>query len=324
MNLRITYIVFLGILLVFPACRQNNPITLHDEYPLDQPVEVVFLNEQVDTSATFRKEQTRTSVDVTGLLKRDEQQYPGTILVTGVKSDLEDGRSALAYARILLKDKSDSIEAKGAWGTYVDFRHIDVGTAKLDQTEFDITQVITQIQSLLHVAPVPVGVVHKLGNDGTQPARPMHYLPHHQYAISAQGKRYGRVNQLYLEPFNLTLESPEEISIVGLPPKSIIFRDEDFVLRWNGQQSGMVQVIFSSYDETRGRAHAPLMGFNAYPREGVLRLPSKVLGLIPETANGKYILSLISANRSELMLAGYADRVLVQAASIHNVVVKLR
>lgn len=324
MNLRILYII-LGALLLLQACRQNNPITLQDEIGLDEPVEVLFLKEQPDTTSTSSvKDQTQTTVDLTGLLRSDERNYPGTILIGGVQSDLEGGRSSLSYSRILLRDLQDTVWAKGGWGYFSDNRLIDVGRATLDEVEFDVTQVITQLRTVNFVVPLSVGVIHKLGNDGNQPARPMQYLPRHTYFISARGKRYGKNGEHELKKFQLPIQSPDEVTITSLQANSIVFRDEDMVLRWRGEPGYRTKVIFSTYDEKNGRAETPLVQFTSYPKNGALTISSKLLKLIPPTKTGKHLLSLVSVNQAEVSLQGYPDKVLLQAASIHNMIVSLR
>jgi hypothetical protein len=325
MNLRITYIVFLGILLVFAACRQNNPVTLQDEIARDEPVEVLFLKEQPDTSSSSSvKDQTETTVDLTGLLRRDEQNYPGTILIGGVKSDLEGGRSSLSYSRILLRDLQDTVWAKGGWGYFSDYRLIDVGRATLDDVEFDATEIVTQLRTPNFVVALSVGVIQKLGNDGNQPASPMLYVPRHTYFISARGKRYGKNSEHELKSFQLPVLSPDEVTITSLQANSIVFRDEDLILRWRGVPGQRMKVIISTYDEQNRRAETPLVQFTAYPKHEALTISSKLLKLIPTPNGGKVLLSLVSVNQTEIALQGYPNKVLLQAASIHNVVVALR
>lgn len=323
MNLRITYLL-LGAVVLLSACRQNNPITLRDEIALDEPVEVLFLKEQPDTSSSASaKDQTQTTVDLTGLLRADEKNYPGTILIGGVKSDLASGRSTLAYSRILLRDLQDTVWAKGGWGYFSDYRLIDVGRATLNDVEFDVTQIITQLRTVNFVVPLSVGVIHKLGNDGTQAARPMEYIPRHTYFISAKGKRYGKNGEHELKSFQLPVFSPDEVTITSLQANSIVFRDEDLILRWRGDPGQRVKLIFSTYDENTGRADRPLVQFTAYPKESALSISSKLLKLVPST-DAKIMLSLVSVNQSEIALEGYPNKVLLQAASIHNVVIALR
>jgi hypothetical protein len=305
------YIAVAALLLLLPACQENNPIELAGNPTLElNPIEV-FLPRERDT--TILQE---TTLDLTGLIQQDEDNYPGTVLVTGVKTDIGAARTQLAYARILLKDSKSPIPVRGSFGSYTGYLHLDVGKAKLDDVEFDVAEWIIQIKSLT-VIPVKAGFFYKLGYDGLRVTRPIDYLPRHRYAVEAEGK--GEVRT-----FARTVDSPDDVSLLSPKPQALVFRDEDLVVRWSGEPGNFVRVIFSTYDETRGRAIKPLIVFQASPRSNALLISSKLLKLIPPTSNGRLMLTFVSANRREATLEGYPDKVLLQAASIHNLTISLR
>jgi hypothetical protein len=322
MRIGFTYTALLLLFIVLPACQEQNPITLQEEDAIDEPVMVRLQTSPPETSRVqvFKSE---TTLDVTGLIREDEMQYPGLILVMGVKSDLGGGRSRLSYSSIMLKNLKDTVDVKGGFGVYRDFRYIDVGRARLDQTEFNVAQVIVQILSL-QLINVNVGVVHKLGNNIISSARQevslsstWEYTPRHTYVVSAEGKNR-------IGAFALPIQSPDEVTITNIKPQEYVFRDEDLIVRWNGEPGSFVRFIFSSYDETTGRASHPFMVLETQSKARALRIPSKLLKLIPSTRNGKHLLSLVSAHRTNVSLPGYDYGVLLQAASIHNIVISLR
>jgi hypothetical protein len=309
MKLGISHIGVVTLLLVLSACQENNPLDLV-ENPVAEPVEVILPRER-DTSVVQE-----TTLDLTGLIQQDNDTYPGTVLVAGVKSDVGGVRTHLSYSRILLKDLRSPITVKGNFGTYTGYQHREVGTAKLDDVEFDVAEWIIQIKSLI-LLPVRAGFFYKLGFDGIQVTKPMEYIPRHQYLVEANGKGD-------IKPFGLTIDSPDEVTLLNPRPEGLVFRDEDLVIRWAGQPGDSVRVIISTYDETRGRALKPLMVLRASPRSNSVVFPSKLLKLIPTDHADRYMMTFVSANRRGASLDGYPYPVLLQAASIHNILITLR
>jgi len=310
MQPRVIHITVLALLLILPACRENNPIELV-EPSVTEPLEVSLPKER-DTTIVEE-----TTLDLTGLIQQDEDVYPGTVLVTGVKSDIGGVQTQLSYARILLKDLRSPIPVKGNFGSYTGFLHLDVGKAKLDDDEFDVAEWIIQIKSLTLI-PVKAGFFYKLGFDGLRVTRPIFYLPRHQYAIDAEGKGA-------IRPFKLKVDAPDEVNVLAPRPEGLVFRDEDLVVRWNGKPGNFVRIILSTYSETTGRAVKPVIVFGREfgedPRSNSLLISSKLLKLIPE---GRFMMTFMSANREEAAIEGYPDRILVQAASIRNLIITLR
>jgi hypothetical protein len=304
-----SYSAIVMLLLLLSACQENNPVELA-ENPASEPVEVILPRER-DTTVVEE-----TTLDLTGLIRQDDNNYPGTVLVTGVKSDIGGTRTQLSYARILLEDLQSSITVKGNFGSYTGYQHLEVGKARLDNVEFDVAEWIIQIKSLT-LLPVKAGFFYKLGFDGIQVTKPIVYVPRHHYLVEAEGKGP-------IQPFGLTIDSPDEVTLLNPRPDGLVFRDEDLVLRWAGHTGDSVRVIISTYDETRGRALKPLIVLTASPRSNSLVFPSKLLKLIPTNADDRYMMTFVSANRRIALLDGYPYKVLLQAASIHNILISLR
>ncbi|MEK6755625.1 MAG: hypothetical protein AABZ02_05675 [Bacteroidota bacterium] len=309
MKPRVSHIAVVALLLLLSACRENSPIELAENSILE-PIEV-FLPKERDTTVVQE-----TTLDLTGLIQQDSDNYPGTVLVTGVKSDIGGSRTQLAYSRILLKDLRSPKTVRGNFGSYTAYDHLDVGKAKLDSVQFDFAEWIIQIKSVT-LLPVKAGFFYKLGYDGYRITKPIDYLPRHRYVVEAEGK--GQIGS-----FDLTFDSPDEVTLLNPRPQALVFRDEDLVIRWSGQAGNFVRVIISTYDETRGRAVNPLMVIKASPHSNSLLVSSKLLKLVPPSANGRLMMTFMSANRREATLQGYPDKVLLQAASIHNLTISLR
>lgn len=303
-------LVLLCLAIAFSACEQPGPIELVDER-MSEPWDVVFLKENGDSPIV-----SETSVDLTGLTKEDEQKFPGTVLITEVANNLGDHQSRFSYARILLEDRSAPFDVSGRFGTYTAFPRIDVGKATLDKSEFELSEWILKIRSLTLIL-VRTGVFYKLGNDGIQSGKPFTFKNGYEYDLEVEGR--GAVKS-----FDMEITTPGALSVKGISPQSLILRDEDVHIRWTGKAGKTVKVVISTFDESTGRAEKPLMMFSANPRGNSVVLSKKLLQLLPESTSGKYLISLISANREVVQIEGYSENVLVQAATIQNIAVTIR
>lgn len=316
-----SHIVLLAaVVLLLQACNENSPIELKDQRTPDA-VEISFLKHKPDTTIIEGLEAEPTR-DVTGLTQEDEEKYPATILITGGKTDFAGTQSSFSLSRLIIKDKKTPIPFSGTIGKLQIIPHLDVGKAKIDNSEFTKTELIIQIRSLTLI-PVRAGVVYKLANDQTQntagffSVSQFEYKPHHQYVIEAEGKdSIGR--------FSKNIFSPDQITVLNPKPSGFVFSDEDLVLQWHGVAGEVVRLMISTYDEKSGHVQKPLMLLTARPTTNALVISSKVLKLIPKAPNGRYMISFISTNRYETSIPGYTDKVLVQAASIHNLTVSIR
>lgn len=315
-----SHIVLLAaVVLLLQACNENSPIELKDQRTPDA-VEVSFLKYRPDTTIIEGLEAEPTR-DVTGLTQEDEEKYPATFLINGGKTDFAGGQSAFSLSRLIVKDKKTPIPFSGTVGKLNIIPHLDVGKAKIDDSEFNKTELIVQIKSVVLI-PIRAGVVYKLANDRTQNTsgfrgfNPFEYKPNYNYVIEAEGK--DSIGQ-----FSKTIVSPDQVTIVNPKPAGLVFSDEDLVLQWNGGVGEVVRLMISTYDERTGHVQKPLMLLTARPMTNSLVISSKVLKLIPKAPNGRYMLSFISTNRYETSIPGYNDKVLVQAASIHNITVSL-
>ncbi len=301
----------LVVALTLSACDQPNSIELVDERA-SAPLEVIFLKENGDTPII--KE---SSIDITGLTKLDQEQYAGSILITSVESDLRSYVERLSYARIILEDRTKPFPLTGSFGTYSTYPVIDVGKARLDNADFDLNEWILRIRSTLRTHVVRTGVFYKLGNDGNQVGKPFLFEYDHEYVLDVEGRDS-------VQPFTMGIQTPGRLTLQGLSSRTLMFRDEDLVLRWQGAAGSSVQVIFSTYNELEGRAAKPQMMLRANPRGNSLVVSSSILRLLPESVSGEFLVSVVSANRRIAAIEGFPHKVLVQAATIQNFLVTLR
>ena len=307
------YSLLTAVLLVSTiGCDNPGPIqVIRDDFP--QPSEVsLLMNRENDTLVV-----SESSYDFTGLLNDDEEKNPGTILVNGVRSDLGDSNSEFSYSRVMLRDKNSPIPVSGRFGRYDADPRLDAGTVRVNGTTFSRYEAIIQIRSLSPLY-IPAGVFYKLVSEKKEESKDFAFRPISQYSIDAEGK--GAIS-----PFVERIVSPAEVRLLDPKPNSLVFRDEDFIVRWKGESGEHVAVVIGLFDDTQKVPAKPLMKLVAPPHTNSMLIPSKLMQLIPKTSSGRYVFTIISSNvTDDGGITGYSGKVLVQSSSIHNVTVLLR
>ncbi len=305
------YLVMMIALIGLTSCERPGPIEVFRE-EAREPAEVTLLvGKESDTLVV-----SESAFDLTGLLNDEEERYPATMLVNGVKSDLDGSQVVSSYSRVILRDKDSPFQITGRWGRLDEYPRLDVGIVKVNSTVLERAEAIIQIRSLTLI-PVRAGVFYKLVNQGNERANPFVFRPNTSYRIDAEGK--GNI-----PPFVEHISSPDEVTLLEPKPYALALRDEDLTLRWEGRSGRQVSVLISLYNEELKLPGKALMLLKSSTKGNALLIPARLLKLIPKTSTSRYVLTFVSANRSEERITGYSGNVLVQSSSIHNVAFTLR
>jgi hypothetical protein len=243
------------------------------------------------------------SVDTSGVLQSEELTYPATFLVNGVKTDFGSSRSAFSYSRILINDK------------VIGYLGVDVGNAKVNAVALPKT--LRPLRTYTSFSPqMNAGPSYTLVDQDNEPVPNFTYAPAQSYRFAADGR--GAVSS-----FQLAIQSPEEITVTEPRAGSIVFRSDNLHVSWNGRHGDLMRVLISSYDSKAVVAVQPLIELTIDGDNSII-IPAKVLKALQANRDGEYLFSFISSNRTETKIPGYADNVLVQAASIHNILLWLK
>jgi hypothetical protein len=149
-----------------------------------------------------------------------------------------------------------------------------------------------------------------------QPISDFTYAPRQSYRFRADGR--GKVGS-----FELAVQSPEEITVVEPRAGSVVFRDEDLQIRWSGAIGSTFRILISSFDPKSNIPVKPLLEVGVKEGTNSIVLPAKILKGI-QTGGGRFLFSVVSSNRIRTRIPGYPQDVLVQASSIHNVLLWLK
>jgi hypothetical protein len=283
------------------GCQENSPVQL----ALDQSTPALEVKVLPAIDSTLIVD---ASVDTSGVMQQEEQLYPATFLVNGVKTDVGASRSSFSYSRILLNDKRSPISELGK---VIGYLGLDVGTAKVNTV--DLPKTLRPYRTWTTFSPdYNAGRAYTLVDQDNQPIGNFAYAAGQTYRFVADGR--GSVT-----PFELAISSPEEITVLEPRAGSVVLKDDDLQVRWSGTVGGTFRVLISSYSARSNVPVKPLLQIDVKEGTNSLTLPAKVLKSLQANSDGRYLFSFISMNRSVASIPGYTEKVLVQAASIHNI-----
>jgi hypothetical protein len=253
------------------------------------------------------------SVDTSGVTQQEELTYPATFLVNGVKTDLGTSKSTFSYSRMLLNDKRNPIRSLGK---VIGYLGLDVGKAKVNSV--DLPKTYRPFRTYTSFPPqYTAGPSYTLVDQNDQPISEFSYYAGQRYKFVADGR--GTVAS-----FELSVQSPEEITVVEPRAGSVAFRDEDLKIRWNGASGSTFRILISSFDPQSNIPVKPLLEVTVKEGTNSIVLPAGMLKGLQNRSAGRFLFSVISSNRIRTRVPGYSEDVLVQASSIHNVLLWLK
>jgi hypothetical protein len=313
----LSFILLIAATLWMVGCQEKLPVELTSEQNA-AALEVSVLP-AIDSTLIVD-----ASVDTSGVLQTEEQAYPATLLVNGVKTDFGSYRSTFSYSRILLNDKRRPITQGPELASQnnqepakvIGYLGLDVGNAKVNSVE--IPKTFRPLRTWSSVLPGQnAGKAYTLVDQDNVPIPNFTYAAGQRYRFVADGKNA-------VSSFTKEIESPDEVTVLEPKAGSILFRNEDIHLRWDGKRGEQLRLLISSFDAKSNVPVKPLLQLSIVEGSGSIIIPAKVLRAVSATSDGRYLFSFISSNRVTTTVPGYDGNVLVQAASIHNVLLWLK
>ena len=288
------------------GCQEQLPVALTPDQTASA-LEVKVLP-AIDSSLIVE-----ASVDTSGVTQSEEQTYPATFLVNGVKSDLGTSHTSFSYSRILLNNTLNSITVAGKVIGYVS---VDVGQAKVNSV--DLPKFARPVRTYTNFfTGQNAGSAYALVDKDNAPISDFTFAPRQHYRFVADGR--GAVSS-----FELGIDSPDEVTVVEPKAGSVVFRDRDLQIRWDGKAGSKFRILVSSFNPASNVSVKPLIEVNVTEGSNSIVIPSDLLEGLRANSDGRYLFSFISSNRNVVSIPGYKGNVLVQASSIHNVLLWLR
>jgi len=277
----------LSILLLAGLCSCEPPgeIQIKDG---DNGVEVTSLV-QPDTVFGF------SPIDTSALLPNDQIGFDGSFLVNTVTYDGGNGIISFSYATAFIADPTRPVPGYGPLSGYHGFH---LGDILLNgRTMIERTHTVEGVDSSVSAG--------------------FEYVSWPGFSYEAGSRYTWTVDSL--AGASMSEDAPAVLVVTEPRGGAVVLRSESLHLSW--ESDGETTIVVSRI-LLIGRPR-PLLSLRP-KHEGYAEVSSKVLELLP--LDGPYLLTFIRANRKEIPVRrSFLDgAVLIQAASVHNIVIELR
>jgi len=280
----------LALLLLLTACGCQHPTE----------VDVTQDGEQVDVTPLAAADTSayENAIDSTAVTPEDEARFPGFMLVT---------RATFDHGSILVSKTLSKVVFTDTSRPYL-FRNRPVGYFGL---------MIMRPASLLSLtingsAMLPVPHLVRGEAFGTEYVGEANMVPGSVLTWRAGADIIGAID--------VSVQIPPAISVSSPAGGSVVPRNQDLVLRWNG--AGAMTIYVSARDSITGKSR-PVLKLTPLANIGHARIPVKVLRALPHDRS--FVFTFVLANRKEgALVTRFKGNVLAQAASVYNSYVELR
>ena len=275
------------LVLLLAGCQKPTEVQVTDETAVE-------IEEVTETDPTAN----RVAVDSTALLPKDQERFPGLIALTSVRSDYGQGTvETIVYARVALENRAlwftDPFGRKRFFGNLL-------GVVRINgELMFPIPRIVQNDTA---------GYEYVRGN--------VPFTPRGQYRFTATGS----VGNGNVGGFDVSVNAPDNLVIQSPTGGTQVRQGNDLEIRWK-TQSNNIGLIVGAVRVVNGQPRSvPIFTIRPKHNTGRAILDKKILDALPR---GEYVFTFVAANRSEHVFPRYPGRVLAQATSIHNVLVKL-
>jgi hypothetical protein len=293
-------VILTCLLFVIQAgCQKPSPLTV--EPPVESPAGSLLVTplSNPDTNITVN------AVDSTGVLPTDQTGYSGLFLVNTVKYDNGHGTTALAYASAYFGDRNRPLVVNGKVVGYYGIDLMPTASIPLKIGAFPMIRYPYKIH--IGSRDTTFGYMYRAVFASLQPRT--------SFDWDDPGPDPTR-----LGPFKDSVQTPEDLKVLAPLGGVILSRSKQVDLRWSG--SGNLVIVISTYNTVTGKTR-PVLQLQPAFNTGHAVIDPHVLQLLPQVRN--FVFTFIIANRFDRLLGGMPkDRILVQAASVHNIYLQLQ
>jgi hypothetical protein len=289
------FLIILAVTAVLlTGCQEPSDIQVQGD-PRQSTLEVVSVKVP-DTLVALN------AVDSSGILPDDQMNFWGRFVIHRITLDGGPGNIySFAYSNVFVSDS-----AIRAASRFVGFNGLDLGVVTLNGALMVEVGHRIRIRTPFTPDTILIRGVEYLADVSSS------LVPNQLNTWTATSLQYGRFDVSVRSPDNLTVESPRGGSINS--------RDKDLALQWTGA-NGKITIIISAFDRISKRT-SPLLELRPRENTGRALIPTSLLRQLPRRQD--FVFTFILSNRREAnVVQSQGGRVLVQAASVYNSYIQL-
>jgi hypothetical protein len=286
-------LIFLFLPIFWYGCQEIQPVSIIDENNDTQLIEMKAIGDAVDSLFVT------SGVDSFGL-SGNNGKYFARMMVTGILYDLPLRSDSVSQAEAIFLDRLNPMQTNGRISAYPSF---DVGSILLNDDTLRKQQRQTRIS----------------GKDSSLGYR---YQMRENYSYEA-GKNYrwqitGNGN---IDSAEVSIISPSQIRVLNISPQAIL-PGVPLYIKWQCANK-FVNIVVSREGGQQQKTWIPTLHLKVRNSKGEVTIPEKILDLLPTNQYRRFLFTFSSESKFSTNFNGYQDSVLVESASLHNILLNV-
>jgi len=284
------YLPIILLIIFSSGCHEVAPIELIDNGDDSKLIEMKAIGNEVDSLSVS------STVDSSGLIGSENSKYFARMIYTGIYFETPNRKDSIIQTEAIFLNKMNPILVNNKVMTYPS---IDVGTIAVDAD----TLVKHQRRIRMMMKDSIIGCLYKFRKDYDFQSNRLHHW-------------YGDGNGA-IKPFDIQFTTPSDIKIEKVIPRGIQ-NGTPLYFKWRCNNP-VIDLIISREGGVLQRSWVPVIHLRIRNEKGEITIPTKILEILPTKKYKHFLFTFSSSSQSEQSIEGYPDTVLVQTASLYNI-----
>ena len=286
-------LIFLFLPIFWYGCQEIQPVSIIDENNDTQLIEMKAIGNAVDSLFVT------SGVDSFGL-SGNNGKYFARMVVTGILYDLPLRSDSISQAEAIFLDRLNPLLTNGRTSAYPSF---DVGSILLNGDTLRKQQRQTRIS----------------GKDSSLGYR---YQMRENYSYEAgKNYRWQITGNGYIDSAEVSIISPSQIRVLNIYPQAIL-PGVPLYVKWQCANK-FVNIVVSREGGQQQKTWIPTLHLKVRNSKGEVTIPEKILDLLPTNKYRRFLFTFSSESKFSINFNGYQDSVLVESASLHNILLNV-
>jgi hypothetical protein len=286
-------LIFLFLPIFWYGCQEIQPVSIIDENNDTQLIEMKAIGDAVDSLFVT------SGVDSSGL-GGNNGKYFARMVVTGILYDLPLRSDSISQAEAIFLDRLNPLLTNGRTSAYPSF---DVGSILLNgdtlRKQLRQTRISGKDSSLGYRYQMRENDSYEAGKN-------------YRWQITGNGN---------IDSAEISIIAPSEIRVLNIYPQAIL-PGVPLYIKWQCANK-FVNIVVSREGGQQQKTWIPTLHLKVRNSKGEVTIPEKILGLLPTNQYRRFLFTFSSESKFSTNFNGYQDSVLVESASLHNILLNV-
>jgi hypothetical protein len=286
-------LIFLFLPIFWYGCQEIQPVSIIDENNDTQLIEMKAIGDAVDSLFVT------SGVDSSGL-GGNNGKYFARMVVTGILYDLPLRSDSISQAEAIFLDRLNPLLTNGRTSAYPSF---DVGSILLNgdtlRKQLRQTRISGKDSSLGYRYQMRENDSYEAGKN-------------YRWQITGNGN---------IDSAEISIIAPSEIRVLNIYPQAIL-PGVPLYVKWQCANK-FVNIVVSREGGQQQKTWIPTLHLKVRNSKGEVTIPEKILDLLPTNKYRRFLFTFSSESKFSINFNGYQDSVLVESASLHNILLNV-